>query len=458
MPNRRVPPVRAVRRSLLTVAMGSLLAACGESVTQIDGDDVAGLRVSIDSAEIAIGGVLQLHAYPLDSKGALLVGLGVSWQSVDLLVAAVDEAGLVTGVAAGTANVIAQIGITADTTVVSVGVPPALSLSADSIAFDVVAGTADPAPDSIQVTNTGGLTLRGLTVDSIVYGAGANGWLTTAFDSDLAPANLEFTAVTATITTAGIYVASVWLSATAATGSPAEVTVTLDVAPGAPASGAYQIFAGNNQTATTGTSVTTSPTVVLRDQFDNPVPGATITFAASGAGSAAPTSVITDSLGRASTTWTLDVTGHTMGANGTYQNTLTASATGLSSLGFTGFAVYSYATHVNPIWTSAPNCTGCHTGGGFSGLALSGAAGTNYGVLVNAGLTCDAALAESGYRRVAPGGGVNAADEFSVLMRLVDPGLSFVGTCGDGSSHGTKASAANLTILRAWIRNGAPNN
>jgi hypothetical protein len=34
-------------------------------------------------------------------------------------------------------------------------------------------------------------------------------------------------------------------------------------------------------------------------------------------------------------------------------------------------------------------------------------------------------------------------------------GSDEVGACGP---HSTKVSAANLAILRAWIRNGAPNN
>lgn len=437
--------------------MAWALLSCGQTVTQIDASDVVELRVSLDSAEVAIDSTTHLDAFAIDAEGSLLVGFIASWQSADLAIATVDADGGVTGVAAGTTQVVAHVGGVADTTVVTVDVLPVLTLSADSVGFDVVAGGADPAPDSIQITNTGGLTLRGLRVDSINYDVGATDWLAFDLDSSVGPAILELAAVTATVTTAGTHVASLWLSATQANGSPAVVTATLQVAPGAPSSGAFQIFAGNAQTATTETPVALAPTVILRDQFDNPVPGATVTFAASGGGSVGATSDTTDANGRASTTWTVSVTGHTLSANGTFQNTLTASATGLTPLVFTGFARYSFATHVDPIFGA--NCSsGCHgAGGSFGGMNFDGTVAQDHAQIVNVIPNCDAGLGAL-YRRVSNAGGITAAETYSILIRKLDPNFPAIGTCGAHGGGEMPNGDPRLAIFHAWIRNGAPNN
>jgi hypothetical protein len=147
-----------------------------------------------------------------------------------------------------------------------------------------------------------------------------------------------------------------------------------------------------------------------------------------------------------------------MSTTGTYQNTLTATVQGTAiSVQFSGFARYSFASHVNPIF-SAAGCTGCHTGAGTSGLVLSGTSAQNYSALVNVSPVCDASLGTLGYRRVSTIGGDSGVNTYSIIMRLVDASLTSVGTCGDGGSHGTKVSGTNLTILRSWVRNSAPNN
>jgi hypothetical protein len=418
---------------------------------------VAALVLSVDSAEVVIDSTVSVVAHPIDAEGALLVGVAVSWRSTDPLIATVDDDGSITGVATGTTRVIAGVGGVVDTAFVTVDEAPVLTLSVDSIGFGVTAGDPDPPPDSIDVTNTGGLTLRAIRVDSVVYVTGATDWLVFDLDSSVGPATLTLSAVTATVRTAGTHLAKLWLSATNALQSPAEVTVTLEVTPGAPVSGAFQIFAGNGQTATTETAVPIAPTVVLRDQFDNPVPGATITFAASGGGSVGATADTTDANGHASTTWTLSVTGHTLAPNGTYQNTLTASATGLTPVVFTGFARYSFATHVDPIF--AANCSGgCHGAGGTSGgMNFDGTVAQDYAQIVNVVPNCDATLG-SQYRRVSSAGGIAAAETFSILIRKLDPNFGSIGTCGPHGGGEFPNGAVQLTIFHAWIRNGAPSN
>jgi len=93
------------------------------------------------------------------------------------------------------------------------------------------------------------------------------------------------------------------------------------------------IATGNDQTATVNSSVPTPPAVLVRDQFDNPVPGVLVMFAVtSGAGVVTPaTAVTTGTNGIAAlTSWTL---GTTAGPD-----TLTATATGLAGVQFTATA------------------------------------------------------------------------------------------------------------------------
>jgi hypothetical protein len=85
------------------------------------------------------------------------------------------------------------------------------------------------------------------------------------------------------------------------------------------------INAGNDQSAAVGTAVAIAPSVAVRDAFNNPVAGVSVTFAvASGGGTVDPvTAVTTNASGIAAvTSWTLGT------AAGT--NTLTATSDGLT--------------------------------------------------------------------------------------------------------------------------------
>ncbi len=97
------------------------------------------------------------------------------------------------------------------------------------------------------------------------------------------------------------------------------------------------ISAGNAQTATVGTAVSTAPAVLVRDASGNPVAGVSVTFAvASGGGSALPAAAVTTNASgiAAATSWTL---GTLAGANsltataapgGITTNPITFTATG----------------------------------------------------------------------------------------------------------------------------------
>jgi adhesin/invasin len=104
------------------------------------------------------------------------------------------------------------------------------------------------------------------------------------------------------------------------TGSPVTFTATGD----AGAATQIAVNAGNNQSATVATAVSTAPSVIVRDALNNPVSGVSVTFAvASGGGSLTGANATTHASGIATVgSWTL---GTTSGAN-----TMTATSGSLS--------------------------------------------------------------------------------------------------------------------------------
>jgi adhesin/invasin len=138
--------------------------------------------------------------------------------------------------------------------------------------------------------------------------------------------------------TLGTTVGSNTLTATSAglTGSPQTFTATAT----AGAAASVAISAGNGQSATVGTAVATDPTVLVTDQFGNPVAGATVTFAvASGGGSVTGGSQVSNAGGIATVaSWTL---GPVAGSN-----TLTATVGALPAATFTATGTAGAAANV----------------------------------------------------------------------------------------------------------------
>ncbi len=99
-------------------------------------------------------------------------------------------------------------------------------------------------------------------------------------------------------------------TSTGLTGSPVTFTATGN----ADAATQIALNAGNAQSATVNTAVSTAPSVIVRDQFNNPVQSVSVTFAvASGAGNLTGGSATTGVNGIATVgSWTL---GQTAGAN-----------------------------------------------------------------------------------------------------------------------------------------------
>jgi hypothetical protein len=190
-------------------------------------------------------------------------------------------------------------------------------------------GSAVPTRPAARVVDQYGNPKSGVTVTFAVASGGGGA-----------------TATTATTDAEGIATVGSWTLGTAAgtntlTATVAgltAVTFTATGVPLAPASLTKQ--AGDNQTARPGTNVPVAPSVLVRDQHNNPVLNATVTFAvASGGGSVTGGTATTDASGVATVgSWRL---GNTPGTN-----TLTASVSGVAAVTFT-------ATGLDPCTSTA---------------------------------------------------------------------------------------------------------
>jgi len=177
----------------------------------------------------------------------------------------------------------------------------------------------------VRDANGNPVTLAGINVTAAIASGGGSLTYTTTVATD-ANGRATFTdlAISGSVGDRTLTLSSGTL--TAATSD----TISLSAGPAS----TLAIFAGDNQTATAGTTVGTPPSVIVRDASNNPVPDVAVTFVVvTGGGTVDPTTAVsTDADGiAAATSWTL---GTTAGSN-----TLTASATDLAAVTFTATGV-----------------------------------------------------------------------------------------------------------------------
>ncbi len=194
-----------------------------------------------------------------------------------VLIATVDA----TGIAGETNSIVAGTGVQGQTAVV---------------------GNAVPVAPSVTLLDASGNPRAGVTVTFTPSGDGT------------------VSAATATSNGSGVAAIASWTLGTAAgaqsltvTAEGAGLTVNATATPDAPAS--ITLGTGvDGQSATVGTAVAVAPSVVVEDQYGNPTPSRSVTFAVSGgAGSVSGGTAVTDGAGVASAgSWTL---GTAAGAN-----------------------------------------------------------------------------------------------------------------------------------------------
>ena len=305
------------------LVLGGAIAYACTTDTAI-GPDAAldSLYIVPAAATIVLDDTVHLTAVGVDSSGRRFVSTRVTWSTSDPAISLAPN-GAVVGIALGTATVHAAAGGITATGTVTVTPKPIFGTSADSVLFSGFANGPDPAAQALTITNAGGGTLAPV-VDSIRYVTGAGGWLQAAIAKGAGTDTLRLVPATSTLGV-GSYVATVFLGSPKATQKPIKVKLTMTV----DAPFAMAIDSGDAQTATVNTAVPIKPTVLVRDQFNNPVPGAAVTFSVTGGGGSVNpvTGVATDAAGKARVTnWTL---GTAAGAN-----TLRAQVTGVAPLTF----------------------------------------------------------------------------------------------------------------------------
>jgi len=244
----------------------------------------------------AIGAEDTLTADVRDGDGRTLVGAAVSWSSADADVVTVSTTGVATAVANGVTTITATSG--AATKRISVTVQQrgtdlaresgngqtgsagaSLAQSLGTRVFDRLGNPAIGVIVSFSVADGGGSIIPALDTTG-VDGRAQSAWTlgTEAGVTQRARAFVTFRA-------------------------EAAVEFTATAVAGPPTTGA--LLSGDGQSGPKLTTLLAPVVARVTDSFGNPVPGVTASFATPGGGSFQPTSVITDSLGRATSSWTL---------------------------------------------------------------------------------------------------------------------------------------------------------
>jgi hypothetical protein len=304
-----------------------------------------------------------------------------------------------------------------------------------------VPGGTDPAPVTVQVDNTGGGTLSGLTVGTIIYGAGASGWITSAvLDQTTAPAVLTIQGAVGSLP-GGTYTATVPIASSVAVNSPQDVSVTFTV---------------TNQ-ATIQLSGTSANRVAPHLGADPAASAISITNGSGGSLGSLSTSVsygpnatgwLNTSLSSATAPATLTLSPATGAlAIGTYTATVSVvspiAVNSPQAISVTFQIQTSFANDVQPVLRPA-NCSGCHS---FFSIPDP----WPYSMLVGFA-ACPSFPNDSVW--VYPGN-PNRSFLYRVFTAQVDPGCQSP-TFQPMPPGGVPANTLN--IVRQWILDGALNN
>ena len=148
-----------LRGSLLVLAV-SVAGSCEKKPVEPTSTEIT---ITPENVVLFIGASQQLTA--LGAVGA------VTWSSSNTQVASVvAQTGFVQGVGRGEATITATAPGGSGTRVVSVIAQPTLRLSTTTIAFSRLVGGADPAAQTVNITNTGDGSISNLVVSPISYG------------------------------------------------------------------------------------------------------------------------------------------------------------------------------------------------------------------------------------------------------------------------------------------------
>lgn len=281
-----------------------------------------------------VGSTLQLQDTVRNPFGGVIPGAPVTWSNTANGHATVNSSGLVTAVSPGVDSVIATSGPRSGRVRIVVA-----DISADSTTITADSSSMkanDTTMVTVQVRDEFGhnMTSGGATVTLTANSGGTlvgttTGSSVTAVDNGNGTYTAKLTGTTAgTITVTGTL-----------NGNPIPDNATVVINPAAPAS--LTKTAGDGQSASVGAAVAIDPAVHVADQYGNPVPGVTITFAVTGGGGSVTIATpVTDASGNAAVgSWTL--------GSGPATNALQASASPVGTTTPVSFAGYVPPTAQN---------------------------------------------------------------------------------------------------------------
>jgi uncharacterized protein YjdB len=150
---------RAVR--ILSLSLVAAAAACGDS-SGPSPNAVATVDVTPATVALGVGQTRQLAASPKNRAGAVVAGKSTTWSSSSVAIATVDAAGLVRGVAAGSATITATVDGKVGTASVTVTALPVATITIAPTALTV--GVAGSAPLTATLADSSGTTLTGRTI------------------------------------------------------------------------------------------------------------------------------------------------------------------------------------------------------------------------------------------------------------------------------------------------------
>ena len=334
------------------------------------------------------------------------------------------------GVLAGAQTAQAAVGGPTPVVFTATATAGPLSASLSTVAVNPASITAGGSGSLITVTakDGGGNPISGLPVVLGVIGA--------ASTTPLAVTNVSGQSTsTLTATLAGTKVISATVGGTL-------ITQTATVTVGAAAANQITALVTTAPSVRFGLAVSPAPSVLVRDVFLNGVPGVTVTFGiTSGQSTVAPASAVTNASGIATVgSWVIAPLFTGPSADNVY-NRLVATAAGAGISGnpitFLGTATVSFASDLIPFFQRlqvAGNATGGCTAGACHGFTTA-----DYNLLRNTG----------------PGRYVNPPDSVtsssSINLLWAKPG-------GNTSHTGGIFPANRVTIIKAWVAQGAPNN
>ncbi|MEW5930387.1 MAG: Ig-like domain-containing protein [Gemmatimonadota bacterium] len=243
-------------------------------------------------------------------------------------------------------------------------------------------GAAVATAPSVTITDQYGNPVAGV---SVTFAASGNGSVTGS------PATTDASGVA----TVGSWTLGTTVGANTLTATAGALSTTFSATATVGAAANIAKTAGDGQTASVGTAVATAPSVTITDQYGNPVPGVSVTFAASGNGSVTGSPATTDASGVATVgSWTLATTA---GANtltvtaGALSTTFSATGTGGAAANIAKTAGDAQTATVGSAVATAPSVTITDQyGNPVAGVSVTFAVASGGGSVTGATQTTDA--------------------------------------------------------------------